>query len=151
MALFDETVKPARLAPSRRYSLALAHDTGNVSGLGHMARRLPPRKPGDPLDGTTDPMRHKPSFDESEPGHKRSGGIGKHPITGAPVATAGHPAPPVPTTAEQREAANAATRKATVAADRRLRDFIARKPRRAETLACKYPDSDLARIMFPRN
>ena len=97
MALFDPDVARPRLAPSRRYSATLAHDTGKTSKLGHRAAQLPPRKAGDPPGDDIIVERKKPSTDHAtllvSTGHKPRGVIGQDPLTGAPAARLSRPDP----------------------------------------------------------
>ena len=97
MALFDPTVRGPRLAPSRRYSLTLGHESGKVAKLGHRAAKLPPHKAGDPPGDGFIPERLKPSTDHAtllvSAGHKPRGVIGQDPLTGAPAARLSRPDP----------------------------------------------------------
>lgn len=97
MALFDPTIHDVpRLPRSERYSLALAHETGKVSAMGHRASALPPRRKGDPTDDSFDESRMRPTskrdvtlFIGQAP--RTTGDMAKHPITGDPIPVEGAP------------------------------------------------------------
>ena len=97
MALFDPDLNPVpRLPASKRYTRALAHDTGTVSKLNPASRKLPPRRKGDPSGEGFDESRLRVTLKaEATPhlavqhAHKPHGDTGKNPITGDPIPVAG--------------------------------------------------------------